>query len=159
MALPARRGIDTLVVQPLVDRVGARRPEAELAPELEQAAIVVAAAERARPVPGGEGSGLVEEEQLGEAAGPQQRAAQATEREHARDPALAVIGAADPPIGVMEAAAVAVREAAGRVGDQLAERSHPVLQRPRQKRSPAFALSRGRHLGRSYAANASTCVK
>ena len=57
------------------------------------------------------------------------RALPAAELEPAGDPALAREAPADAPALVVEAAAVAVDEAARRVGDELAERRHPVLQR------------------------------
>jgi len=55
-ALAASPRIYPLEVELLVDRV---RAQAE---ELDQAVVVLAPAERARPVPGGEGGRLVEEE-------------------------------------------------------------------------------------------------
>ena len=62
---------------------------------------------------GGERRRLVEEEELGEASGLQQRAAlPAAELEPARDPAPSVVAAADPPGVVVEAATVPVDQAA-----------------------------------------------
>lgn len=81
-------------------------------------------------MPGGERGRLVEEEQLGEAAGLEERASlPAAELEPARDPALAVVAPADATGRVVEAAPVAVDQVT--VGDrnQLAERGDPVLQR------------------------------
>ena len=81
-------------------------------------------------MPGGERGRFVEEEQLREAPGPQQRAAPpVAELEPARDPAAAVVAAADAPFVVVEAATVPVHQAARGVGDELAERRDPVLQR------------------------------
>src|SRR5262245_34379740 len=113
-----------------VDRVRPSVSRMELDPDLEEPVVVVAAAERAGAVPGGERGRLVEEEQLGEAAGPEQRAAPpALELEPAGDPALAVVPPADAARLVVQASAIPVDEAARRVGDQLAERRDPVLER------------------------------
>ena len=79
---------------------------------------------------GREGSCFVEEEELGVAARPQERCAMpAAELEPAGNPALAVVAAKTAPVCVVQAAAVAVHEAARRVGDELAERCDAVLQR------------------------------
>ena len=81
---------------------------------------------------GGERRRLVEEEQLREPARLQQpRPLPAPELEPAGDPALDREAAADPAGLVVQAAAVAVDEAAGRVRDQLPERRDAVLQRHR----------------------------
>jgi hypothetical protein len=48
--------------------------------------------------------------------------------EPAGNPASAVVVAADAAGGVVQAAAIAVDEAAARVGDQLAERRDAVLE-------------------------------
>src|SRR5262249_4583238 len=111
------------------------------APEVGEAPIVLAAAERARPVPGGERRRLVEEEQLGEAARLQQRRpAPAAKLELARDPAPHGEAAADRAGRVVQAAAVAVDEPAlGRL-DQLAERRDAILTRHHAS-VPAAALS------------------
>ena len=79
---------------------------------------------------GGERRRFVEEEELGEASGLQQRTAlPAAELEPARDPAPAVVAAADAPFVVVEAATVPVDQAARGVCDELAQRCDPVLQR------------------------------
>src|SRR5262249_58608982 len=65
--LPGRR--EPLGMQLGVDRVGAALPGMELAPDLSEANVVLAAAQRTRPVSGGERRRLVEEEQLRELAG------------------------------------------------------------------------------------------
>src|SRR5262245_54845104 len=123
-------GGETLGVQPGIDRVRASLAVVELAPERGEAVVVLVPAERTRPVPGGERGRLVEEEELREAAGLHQRAAlPAAKLEPARDPALAVEAASDPARRVVEAAAVAVDEAASRIRDKLAERRDAVLQR------------------------------
>ena len=66
--LRARARRDALAVQLEVDRVGSGLARMELAPDLAQAHVVGAPAERARAMAGGERRHLVEEEQLGEAA-------------------------------------------------------------------------------------------
>jgi hypothetical protein len=122
------RGSNALSVQLCIDRVRADLAGVELAPDLGEANVVGATAERARAVPSGERRRLVEEEELGEATGLHERAAPpAAELEPAGDPALAVVAAADPTTLVVEAAAVSVDQPTRRVGDELAERRHPVL--------------------------------
>ena len=126
-----------------VDRVGAPLPGMPLAPDLPEADVVLVPAERARSVPGGECGRLVEEEELREPAGLHEcRAVPAPELEPARDPALAVVTPPDPPLVVVEAAAVPVDEPARRVGDQLARRRHPVLQRHHSDRTDEFLRRR-----------------
>src|SRR5687767_14206576 len=81
-------------------------------------------------MPGREGGCLVEEEELRELAWLEQRPAfPAAELEPAGDPALPVVTPSDAAGLVVKAAAVAVDEPTCRVGDQLAERCDPVLQR------------------------------
>ncbi len=87
-----------LLVELRVDRIRARLARMKLAPELAEPGVVLAPAERAGPVPGGEGRRLVEEEELGEAARLEQRLAVPTaELEPAGDPAPAVEAPADRP--------------------------------------------------------------
>jgi len=130
VALGARGGRDALAVQLGVDRVGPDLAGVQLVPEGDQAVVVPAPAQRARPVPGGHRGGLVEEEQLGEAARLQQRrAVPAAEAQPAGDPAPAGVAAADVPGGVVQAATVAVDQAARGIGDQLAQRRDPVAPR------------------------------
>src|SRR5204862_6188390 len=84
--IAVRRGsrAGALLVQTRVDLVRAARAD-----EREEPVVVLAAAERARPVACGEGRRLVEKEQPGEAPGLQQRVpAPAAELEPAGDPAL-----------------------------------------------------------------------
>ena len=69
----ARAGIDALGVQLRVDRVRSDLAGVSVAPDLAEAVVVLAAAERARAMSGGEGGRLVEEEELGEAARLEQR--------------------------------------------------------------------------------------
>ena len=64
----------------------------------------------------------------GQAAGARLHAIVA-ELESARDPALGGVASPDPPVAVVEAAAVAVDEPARGVRDQLAERRDAVLER------------------------------
>ena len=95
MALTARIS-DTLGVELRVDRVGSDLARVELAPESAEAVVVLAAAKSAGAVAGREGGRLVEEEELREAAGLQERLAMpALELEAAGDPALAGVAAAD----------------------------------------------------------------
>jgi hypothetical protein len=119
-----------LLVQVGVDRVCSAVARVALAPELDEATVVVVAAERTRAVAGGERRRLVEEEELAEAPRTQERAAPpTTEGELAGDPTASTVGAPDRPARVVQAAAVAVDEAARRVCDQLAERCDAVLER------------------------------
>jgi hypothetical protein len=84
---------------------------------------------------GGERRRLVEEEQLGEPSRLQQRTAPPTaEAEPAGDPAPPGVMSADPSRLVVQAAAVAVDEAAIGHGDQLAEGRDAVLQGHRGSR-------------------------
>ncbi len=128
--LPARRGIDPLAVQLLVHRVGTVLAWMQRAPDLDEAVVVGSATERTRAVSGCERGRLVEEEQLGEAAGLQQRRAMpAAEREPARDPPPDSEPPADVPLVVVQAAAVSVDEAASGIGDEVAEGSDAILSR------------------------------
>src|SRR5690242_20493538 len=91
---------DPLLVQLRVDRVRSLHPE-----ELAETVVVLTAAERARPMTGCERRRLVQEEQLRELPGPEERRAPpAAELEPAGDPALRRVAAPDPPLGVVEAA-------------------------------------------------------
>ena len=79
-----------------VDRVGAGLARVELAPDRAEAVVVLAPAERARAMPGRERGRLVEEEELREPPGLEQRPPQpAAELEPAGDPAPAVVAPAD----------------------------------------------------------------
>ncbi len=131
-ALPERAGIDSLTVELPVDGVRTRLLRMAPSPELPEANVVLAAAESARPVTRRECRCLVEEEELGEASGLQQRrTAPAAELEPAGDPAATCESPSNAALLVVEAAAVAVHETAARVGDELAERGHPVSARHR----------------------------
>jgi hypothetical protein len=129
-ALSARVRIDPLGVELGVDRVGSALSGMKAGPDRRETDVVVAAAERAGTMPGGEGRCLVEEEELREASRlKERRAVPAPEPQAARDPVLAVVPPPDVPGVVVEAAAVSVDEAAPRVGHQLPEGSDPVSQR------------------------------
>ena len=130
--LHARPEVDALGVQPGVDRIGAHSLGMQIAPDCSEPLVVHVPAERTRTMPGGECSRLVKEEELRELAGLQQRAAMPpAELELTRDPALAVEAPPNAPMRVVEAAAVAVDEATGRNGDELAERCDAVLAQKR----------------------------
>ena len=68
MTLLAGLGLESLLVELGVDRIGARLPGMKLAPELAEANVVLAPAERTRAMSGGESRRLVEEEELREPA-------------------------------------------------------------------------------------------
>ena len=128
-SVSAGRRLDPLRVEPLVDRIRAD-VAVELAPERGEARVVLTAAESAGPMARGERSRLVQEEQLGELAGLQQRGpVPATELQATRNPALYGEAAADATRRIVEAAAVPVHEPAGRVGDELSQRRHAILER------------------------------
>jgi hypothetical protein len=132
--LRACAGLEALVVQLRIDRVRARLSRVQRLPCLDEARVVRAAAERARPVPGCEGGRLVEEEELGELAGLEQLApVPALELELARDPPSPVVAAPDAPVGVVQAAPVPVDKPTCRGGDQLAQWSDTVLAHVRHK--------------------------
>ena len=115
-----------LCVEPPVELVGARG-----AGEGEEAPIVRVPALGAGSVSGGERGRLVEEEETGVAvrrhrpAGP----VAAAELQSTGDPALHPPLPADNPVLVVQAAPVAVHEAALRRCDQLPQRCHAVLER------------------------------
>jgi hypothetical protein len=109
--LLARHRIDPLGMELRVNRVGADLAGMKFAPRRVEADVVLAAAEGARSMPCREGRGLIEEEQVGEAPGLQQRSSKpSAELEAARDPALAVVVTSDPAVLVVQAAAVPVDE-------------------------------------------------
>ena len=113
-----------------VDRVGSDLAGVKVAPDRDQAVVVLAPAERARAMPGREGGRLVQEEELGEPARLQQRTALPSPKlQLAGDPPLPVVASPDASELVVQAAAVAVDETTAGIGDQLAERRHSVLQR------------------------------
>ena len=125
---PAARGVPPLGLQRDVDRIRAADRRVQLAPHLQEPVVVGPAAQRARPVAGGQRRRLVEEEQLSELARLQHRTPlPAPELQPAGDPAQHAVGAADPSLRVVHAAAVAVHEAAVGDRDQLAQRGDPVF--------------------------------
>ena len=82
------------------------------------------------PVAGGEGGRLVQEKQFGVAAGRHRRPLPPLEGQAADDPGRRrPAPAGQTPAVVVQAAAVAHPGAAGRVGDDVAERRYAVLQR------------------------------
>ena len=100
----------------IIDRVRTDPAGVQVAPDREQTVIVRAPTLGAGTVPRRERRRLVEEEQLRVAAGLQQRASPpAAELEPARDPALHRERPANATVGVVQAATIAVDEAAGRI--------------------------------------------
>jgi len=113
-----------------VDRVGPDLIGMELTPEGREAVVVGAPTQRAWAMSRCERRRLVEEEELGETTRLKKwTSLPAPELEPTGDPALS--GEAPPNASgrVVEAAAVSVHEAAGRIRDELAERRDPVLHR------------------------------
>jgi hypothetical protein len=116
-------------VELCVDRVGSDLAGVKLAPECDEAVVVLAAAEGARSMPCGQCRRFVEEEELGEAARSHERSAPPPAKsEPACDPALTVVATTDAAVLVVEAATVSVDEAARGICDQLAARRDSVLQ-------------------------------
>ena len=125
-----RSRIEALGVELGVDRVRSDLARMQVAPDRDQAVVVLAPAFRTRTMPGCERRHFVEEEELGVAAGLQQwTSAPAAELEPARDPALHREAASDAALAIVKTAAIAVHEATGRVRDQIAERRDAVLER------------------------------
>jgi hypothetical protein len=111
MALTTGFGVDTLAMKVRVDRVRSRLIRVERAPDRAEPLVVLAPAQRARAMPGREGGGFVEEEELRELARLKQRPAfPASELEPAGDPALSVVAPPDTARLVVQAAAIAVDE-------------------------------------------------
>jgi 8-oxo-dGTP pyrophosphatase MutT (NUDIX family) len=127
---PPRCRVQALLVEPLIDGVGATIVCVQVAPHLDEPHVVLATALGTRPVPGGQRGRLVEEEQFGEAPRLQKRMAPPTaELEPARDPPLDGERPPDVARGVVQAPAIPVHEAARRIRDQLTQRRDPVPQR------------------------------
>ena len=126
----ARDRLDPLVLESHVDRVGAD-VAVEPAPERREPVVVLPAAEGARAMTRRERRRLVEEEELGEACPglEEWRAVPVLEDQAARDPASYLPAPPDPPLGVVQAAAIPVDEAARRCRDEIAERRDAVLER------------------------------
>lgn len=122
METPARpktvawsRGVrEPLAMKHIIERGGA--PDASRC--LNKSLSVRSSALEARPVSGGQRCGLVTKEQPGVAADGQHLAPAPFEIGAADDPALALPAADDPPIAVMEHAAVSKGAAAVRDGVQ-----------------------------------------
>ena len=147
--LTAGRPVHPLDMEPRVDCV---RPALvawmELAPECDKASVVLVSAERTGTMARGEGGRLVEEEQLGESPRLQKaRPSPATKLEPAPDPTPTVEAPPNVAVPVVQAATIAVDEPSRRVGDELAERRHPVPERHGRHRT-------GEAAGFSHTANA-----
>jgi hypothetical protein len=126
---PVRSRIETLGVELGIDRVGSDLARMQVAPDREQLVIVLAPALRTGAMAGCERGHLVEKEELRVAARLNERTSPSSaELEPARNPPLDRIAAANATLGVVEAASIAVDEAAGGIGDQVAERRDPVLE-------------------------------
>ena len=128
----------TLPVQHLVDVVCRRfrGKGAGRRPGRQERLIGGVPAFRARPVPGGQRDGLVEEEQFGIAAGPHDGPPAAAELQHARQPAADLVAPDQGQVLVVEHAPVAVHGPAVLGGDQLARGRYPVPQRTVQASEP-----------------------
>ncbi len=117
-----RPGVDPLGVEVQVDRVGTDRLAMALPPDVTEADVVLAPAERTRAVTRGERGRLVQEEQLREPARLQQGLrSPALELQPARDPASHSARSSNAPDIVVQAATVAVHEPSRGVRDELAE--------------------------------------
>ena len=131
-ALPLVSRVDPLGMELLVHRVGAALSWVHRPPDLHEAVVVGSTTQRAGSVAGGECRRLVEEEELGEAAGlHQRRAVPSAVLELTGDPALHAEAPTNAPVLVVQAAAVPVDEAASRIRDEVAERGDAVLSRHR----------------------------
>src|SRR6186997_2044673 len=127
-------------MQARVDAVGPGRSRMQRSPDPDEPHVVVAPAERAGSMPGGERRGFIQEEQLGEPAGLEERGTMPSlEPQPAPDPSLPRVAAADVTVVVVEAPTVAVQQPASRIRDQLAEGRDPVLERHRGRPSDPLA--------------------
>jgi hypothetical protein len=126
----SRPRVDALLMELGVDRVGSDHAGMPLDPHGYEGPVVLATTKGARAMSGGERGRLVEEEQLGEAAGLHQRLSMPpTELEPAGDPPTSGEPSPDAPPIVVEAPPVPVDETAVGGRDELTERRDPVLQR------------------------------
>jgi hypothetical protein len=126
---PSPPAVDALGMELSVNCVRSELARVELSPEVGEAVIVLAPAERTWAMTGRERGRLVEKEQLRELPRLLERfAVPAAKLKTAGDPAPGRPGAANPTALVVQAAAVTVNEAARGVRDQLAERRDPVLE-------------------------------
>jgi hypothetical protein len=124
----ARAGVDPLGVELGIYGIGSHLTGMQIGPDTGQTLVVRAPALRAGAMPGRERGRLVEEEQLGVAAGGhERRAPPAPELELARDPAFDAIRAADLTPLVMQAAAVAKDQPSLGSGNQLTDRGNSIL--------------------------------
>ena len=129
VALATRQRVHALGVKHRVDRIGAGRSAACPAPGRREAHVVLVPALGTRPVPGGKGRGLVEEEERRIAPGQHQRTAiPAAKLQPASDPAPSGEAAPEASSLVVEAAAVAEDQAAAGLGDDLSGGRGAVLE-------------------------------
>lgn len=129
VALCARVRGYPLAMKLRVDRVCSDLAGMQLVPDRRESVVVLAPAERARAVSGGEGSRVVEEEQLGEAARLEEcTPSPSAELEPTGDPALAGVAPTNAPVLVVKAPPVSVHEATSGIRHEIAERRYPVLQ-------------------------------
>ncbi len=128
VTLAASVWVDAFQMELGIDRVSPFLPRMKVAPELDEALVVRVAAKRARTVAGGERRCLVEEEELRELSGLEQRASvPSPELELTGDPPLAIEAPADATMFVVETATVAVDEPASRDCDKLTQWCDAIL--------------------------------
>ena len=126
-----RPGVDPLGVEPQIDRVRTDRVTVVLSPDVTEADVVLAPAERTWAMTCGERGRLVQEEQLRELARLQQRTpVPAPELQPAGDPPSYRPLSPNAPEIVVQTATVAVHEPPGWVRDELAEGRDAVLEWP-----------------------------
>ena len=127
-----------LLVQHPVDvvRRGFRGQRPGRRPGGQKRLVVGVAAFRAGPVPGRQRDRLVEEEQLGVAAGPHDGPPAAAELQHAHQPPADLVAPDQGQVLVVEHPPVAVHGPAVLGRDQLACGRHPIPQRAVQPREP-----------------------
>ena len=144
----------TLPVQHLVDLVrrGFRGEGERRRPGRTERLIGGVSAFRARPVPGGQRDGLVEEKQFGIAARPHNRPSAAAELQHAHEPAADLVAPDQGQVLVVEHAPVAVHGPAVLGGDQLARGRYPVPQRTVQAGEPVAVGRLRAFLGHAFSA-------
>jgi hypothetical protein len=129
---PDPRPGQPVVVQAGVDRLHVPHAAALRGrPRALEGLVVAVAALAARPVPGGQPGGLVEEEQLGQPARRPLRPAPALVLQHADGPGPAAGVAHQPAPGVVQHAPVPPEHPTIGHRDQVSARGHPVLPRHR----------------------------
>src|ERR1700742_3676434 len=124
-----RQGVGALAVQLSVYVSGGRRSAIMgLTPECSKAAVRAVPAFRAGPVPGGEGSSLVEEEQQGTAVGLPLRSSATLKLQSARDPGLVLVIAYDVTTAapLMQPATIAHPGPSSRRSNDFAERGDAI---------------------------------